>query len=188
MFCSYIQWSVSRALDHGQRLSVRAERHIAKCARCKRFYDAALKLDRQLRDVDDTRGLVDPALPERIMLNLGRDADKGDSIILPIASPIRVGMRIAALVVIVLTIGLIWQQSQVPEAAPVQPTAEITQTNTALQDLMSVPGMLTELDVSDGQQNRTSIMTNPLETEIKSLTEEAEQMADFLFVSLMIDS
>ena len=122
------------------------------------------------------------------MAELNRNTTKANNIRVPFGTALRTCLKVAAIVLMVLTIGLIWRQFQ-GQVQPQSPSPDATQINVAWQDFMEVSGMFADLSgPSDEAEDGTQIMANPLQREIESLTHEAEAVADFLFTALMIDS
>lgn len=175
MFCFIYKWFISRALDLGKGLPGFVTRHVRHCKTCREFSHLSQLLNRELvREAPQflRQSKRDDSLNEKILSALTFKAGP----VVPkkrgrLRSPFRVPALAAAVVVLVVTIGIIWQT--IPSRVP----------NTGGE----IMNDLSELEIgSVSWQDMVGGVESPLETEMQELKQSVHSAAEFLISNLDI--
>ena len=175
MFCFIYKWFISRALDLGKGLPGFVTRHVQHCKTCREFSHLSQMLNRELvREAPQflPQSKRDDSLNEKILTVLAaKPRPAASKKRRRLWSPFPVPALAAAVVVLVVTIGIIWQTipSRVPNTGGeiVNDLSEFRITSVSWQDMVGG-------------------VESPLETEMKELKQSVNSAAEFLISNLDI--
>jgi hypothetical protein len=164
MFCSIYKWFISQAKDSGKPIAASVNRHIQRCASCRRFIDLHESLmETSAKDLPCLPDEKESALATKIISALDRNAESGKA---PARRPVLIPVFVSSFVLMAVAIGIYFLTVPRPSSAHL------------LNSLSEIDNTISSFE------ERLQTINSPLDAEYADLKQTMKSTTEFFAVYL----